>query len=103
MSLQRRENRLPMLRMIRKLRKLIPPLGALAALALAACSPYKPFDSAGFLRQQIAQKVGPEAAAKVTIPFELNDDVRAAMEKHMRPVPSELRQVNQVLTFIFEN
>jgi len=92
-----------MLPMIRKLRQLIPPLGALAALALAACSQYKPFDSVGFLRQQIAQKVGPEAAAKVTIPFELNDDVRAAMEKHMRPVPSELRQVNQVLTFIFEN
>jgi Flp pilus assembly protein TadD len=83
------------------IRKLVPPLALV--LALAACSQYKPFDSVGYLRQQFAQQVGPQAAAQLNVPFELNDDVRAAMEKHMRPVPSELRQVNQVLTFIFEN
>jgi Flp pilus assembly protein TadD len=76
---------------------------AFFALALASCSQYKPFDSVGYLRQQYASQIGPQAAAQLTVPFELNDEVRAAMESHMRPVPTELRQVNEVLTFIFEN
>jgi Flp pilus assembly protein TadD len=78
-------------------------LPLLLGLALTACSEYKPFDSVGFLRQEYAKQVGPEAAAQVSVPFELNEEVRAAMEKHMRPAPSELRQVNQVLEFIFEH
>jgi len=91
-------------RLIMTLRKLTLPLALLAFLAsfLAACSQYKPFDSVGYMRQQYAQQVGAQAA-QLTVPFELNDEVRTAMEKHMRPVPSELRQINQVLQFIFED
>jgi Flp pilus assembly protein TadD len=87
--------------MIQTIRKLALPLALLAPLA--ACSPYKPFDSVGFMRQQYVQQLGAAEAARLTVPFELNDEVRAAMEKHMRPVPTELRQVNQVLQFIFED
>jgi len=82
-------------------RQLVPLLGL--AVALAACSEYKPFDSVGFLRQQYAKQVGPLAAAQLIVPFELNADLRAAMERSMRPVPSELRQINQVLEFIFQH
>jgi tetratricopeptide (TPR) repeat protein len=78
------------------------PLLALA-LGLLACSEYKPFDSVGFLRQQYAKEVGPQLAKQLIVPFELNADVRAAMQKYMRPAPSELRQINQVLEFIFDH
>ena len=86
---------------LQTIRNLALPLALLASVA--ACSQYKPFNSVGFIRQQYAQQVGAQAAAQLTVPFELDGEVRAAMEKHMRPVPSELRQVNQVLQFIFED
>jgi Flp pilus assembly protein TadD len=78
-------------------------LPAAAMLALAACSEYKPFDSVAYLREQYAKEVGPQLAAQLTVPFELDDDVRTEMDRHMRPVPSELRQINQVMGFIFDD
>jgi Flp pilus assembly protein TadD len=85
------------------IRKLSPLALALAALALAGCSQYKPFDSDAFLRQQYAQRLDPAAAARLTVPFALDDELRATMERKVKPAPSELRKINQVLQFIFED
>jgi tetratricopeptide (TPR) repeat protein len=71
------------------------------SLLLAACSQYKPFDSAGFLRQQYAKEVGPQGAAQVEIPFELDGDIRTSLGKLPR-LSSELRRINQVNEFIFD-
>jgi tetratricopeptide (TPR) repeat protein len=71
------------------------------SLLLAACSQYKPFDSAGFLRQQYAKEIGAQGAAQVEIPFELDDDIRASLGKLPR-LSSELRRINQVNEFIFD-
>jgi len=83
-------------------RQALPPAGFVAAALLAAaCTQYKPFDSAGFLRQQYAKEVGPQAAAKVEVPFELDGEVRAQVAK-LPHLASELRRVNQVNDFIFD-
>jgi Flp pilus assembly protein TadD len=76
---------------------------AALALTLSACSEYKPFDSEGFLRKEYAKQMGPQLAAELTVPFAVDDGVRAAMERSMRPAPSELRTINQVMQFIFEH
>jgi hypothetical protein len=85
-----------------RLKRSLPWVALASALALAACSQYQPFDSVGFLRQQYTKEVGPQLAAKLTVPFELDEDVRAALESKLRPAPSELRKINQVLDFIFQ-
>src|SRR5688572_28430891 len=74
-------------------------LGGLAA----GCSQYQRFDSAGHLREQYAQQVGAATAAQLTVPFEVDDAVRASIEKRLLPAPSELRTLNSVLNFIFED
>jgi tetratricopeptide (TPR) repeat protein len=73
----------------------------LAALLAAGCSQYKVFDSVAFLRQQYAKEVGPQAAAQVEVPFELDGETRAAVQK-LPKISSELRRVNQVNDFIFD-
>jgi Tfp pilus assembly protein PilF len=88
--------------MIRK-SSFLPSALLLVLSASAACTEYKPFDSVAYLRGQYAKEVGPQLAAELTVPFALDDEVRAEMDRHMRPVPSELRQINQVMGFIFDD
>lgn len=73
----------------------------LAALLAAGCSQYKPFDTVTYLRQQYAKEVGAQAAARIEVPFELDDQIRASLGKLPR-LTSELRRINQVNDFIFE-
>jgi Flp pilus assembly protein TadD len=70
-------------------------------VALASCSPYKPFDSAGFLHEQIRQQAGAEVANAVEVPFAIDDKVRMAFRTHIRPGSREETRINQVLDFIF--
>ncbi|HKH49502.1 MAG TPA: tetratricopeptide repeat protein [Thermoanaerobaculia bacterium] len=74
----------------------------LAGLA-AGCTQYQPFDSVSHLREQYAQQVGSATAAHLIVPFEIDGTVRAGIEKKLRPAPSELRTLNSVLNFIFED
>ncbi|MFL6196194.1 MAG: tetratricopeptide repeat protein [Thermoanaerobaculia bacterium] len=74
----------------------------LAPVLLAAgCTQYQPFDSAAFLRQQYAQGVGAQEAAKVEVPFELDGEIRGSLQK-LPKLSSELRRINQVNDFIFD-
>ena len=77
-------------------------LGA-ALLAAAGCSQYQKFDSAGHLRQEYAKQVGAAEAAQIVVPFEVEDDLRKTLEEKVKPEPTELRTINAVLRFIFEN
>jgi tetratricopeptide (TPR) repeat protein len=74
----------------------------LAGLA-AGCAQYKRFDSVGHLREQYARQVGSGTAATLTVPFELDGTVRTSIEKKLTPAPTELRTLNSVLNFIFED
>ncbi len=78
-----------------------PRTTLLAAALCAACTEYKPFDTAAYLRQQYAQQAGPEAAARIAVPFEINDEIRGAL-KRLPPLSSEVRRINQVNDFIFD-
>jgi tetratricopeptide (TPR) repeat protein len=78
----------------------IAPIVVVGAL-LAGCSQYQAFDSVSYLRQEYAKNVGQAEAARVEVPFELNEEIRAAL-KNMPPLQSELRRVNQVNDFIFD-
>jgi tetratricopeptide (TPR) repeat protein len=72
-----------------------------AALLAAGCSEYKPLDNTAYLRQQYAKEVGAQEAAKVEIPFAIDDRIRESL-KRIPPLSSEVRRVNQVNDFIFD-
>ncbi|HSG40468.1 MAG TPA: tetratricopeptide repeat protein [Thermoanaerobaculia bacterium] len=78
----------------------IAPIVVMGAL-LAGCSQYQAFDSVTYLRQQYARNVGQAEAARVEVPFELNEEILAALA-NIPPLQSELRRVNQVNDFIFD-
>ncbi|HVR98050.1 MAG TPA: tetratricopeptide repeat protein [Thermoanaerobaculia bacterium] len=67
----------------------------LLCLLAAGCSPYKPFDSAAYVRQK-------GALAGVAVPFEINDEVRAAYDESARRVSGQRKKVAQVVDFIFD-
>jgi tetratricopeptide (TPR) repeat protein len=78
------------------------PLSATVALLLAVgCSTYQPFDSVGYLRDQYAARVGPERAATVVVPFALDGEVRARVERELPSAPQEDRRIDDVLDYIF--
>ncbi|HVG08449.1 MAG TPA: tetratricopeptide repeat protein [Thermoanaerobaculia bacterium] len=79
------------------------PLLLAALLAAAACVQYQDFDSAGHLRQQFSERVGPERSASIEIPYEITPELRAALEQRLRQAPSERSKINEVLRFIFED
>lgn len=81
---------------------LVPLLSVVAGWA-AGCSQYQSFDSVGHLRGQFASQVGQETASRMIVPFELDPTVRKVVEERVRPAPTELRNLNQVLNFIFED
>lgn len=72
-----------------------------ALLAALGCSTYQPFDSVGYLRQQYAARVGPERAAGVVVPFALDGEVRARVERDVPSAPQEERRIEDILDYIF--
>jgi tetratricopeptide (TPR) repeat protein len=88
------------------LRRLVPPsrrgAALLPLLVLAAgCSTYQRFDSVGFLRGQYATQVGTEEAARIEVPFELDQEILDFLHLKVKPAPDERRRVDQTLELIF--
>jgi tetratricopeptide (TPR) repeat protein len=71
-------------------------------LLATGCSEYERFDSAAHLRQQYAQRVGPQAAAAIEVPFALSPELAAEIASRLRPLPSARREVTQVVDYIFD-
>lgn len=83
----------------------ILPLGGVAVL-FVACSlhhTYPAFDSVAHLRRQYAERLGAEKAPQVVVPFELNEELRVAVDKRLSPAGSVRDRVDMVLAFIFSN
>src|SRR6185295_12838574 len=76
---------------------------ALATLAVGACAEYKAFDSVDYLRQQIAKRVGAERAARIGVPFELDDEVTQYLTKRLRPSGTETRRAAEITDFVFDD
>jgi tetratricopeptide (TPR) repeat protein len=78
------------------------PLLATVALLLAlGCSTYQPFDSAGYLREQYAARIGPARAAGVAVPFALDEAVRAEVDRELPAESQEDRRIEVILDYIF--
>jgi tetratricopeptide (TPR) repeat protein len=80
----------------------LPLLGLLGSLG--ACSPLeqpRTFDSEEYLRARYAKSVGADAAASITVPFAIDDQIRAEAHQRLNPALSERRRVDQILDFIF--
>jgi len=60
-----------------------------------------PFDSVAFLRQEYRQRLGAAKAASLPVPFEINAQVRAAIEGRINPAASEPVRADQVVDFVF--
>jgi tetratricopeptide (TPR) repeat protein len=74
---------------------------ALAALLCGRCSQIKPFDSASYVRGQIARQGGSDLAAEVEIPFAIDDEIRKAFQRDTRLASTEEGRAEQLLNFIF--
>src|ERR1043165_4591636 len=73
-------------------------------LAVGACGQhYQNFDSVSHLRQEFTQRVGPQVAAQIEVPFEVTPELREALQQRLRQAPSERSKINEVLRFIFED
>jgi tetratricopeptide (TPR) repeat protein len=71
--------------------------------AFVACEHYQEFDSVGHLRQEYSQRVGPQLASQIEIPYEITPELRQALQQRLRQAPSERSKINEVLRFIFED
>lgn len=81
----------------------LPVSVLLAFLVLTGgCSEYRRFDSAAYLRSEYAQRIGPQAAAALAVPFELSPELRAELESRLRRTSGERRTLKQVIDFIFD-
>lgn len=75
----------------------------LGPVLTAGCLQYQDFDSAGHLRQQFSERVGPERSTAIEVPYEVTPELRGALEQRLRQAPSERSKINEVLRFIFED
>jgi tetratricopeptide (TPR) repeat protein len=76
-------------------------LWLLPFLSLLGCAQYQPFDSVGHLRGEFAQRVGPEVAATIQIPYELDDDIRAHLPRKFSAGAAEMTRLITVRDYIF--
>src|SRR5882724_1648704 len=78
--------------------RLLPLL--LMALLLG-CAQYQPFDSVSHLRTEFAQRVGPEVAAKIQIPYDLDDEIRAHLPRKFSAGAADMTRLITVRDYIF--
>jgi Flp pilus assembly protein TadD len=79
----------------------LPPLLLGAALAALACSQYQRFDSTGDLQANFVRRVGPELAATIEIPYALNDEIRANLQRKFHAGATDQARLLAVRDFIF--
>ncbi|MEM8996377.1 MAG: tetratricopeptide repeat protein, partial [Acidobacteriota bacterium] len=80
------------------------PVAVLTLLGLAApygCAQAPGFDSADYLRQQIARQADAELARRVEVPFELEPGVFDVVDAELKPTGDARSRVARVLDFIF--
>lgn len=78
-------------------------LGLACALAsgVAGCAVYSVVNPEGLFRQQLAERLGPETAAEIAIPFQIDDSIRALVDRAVSPAGSEKKRTDEILNFVF--
>ena len=75
----------------------------LLCVVVAACSGYEPIDPQVLLYDDLAERVGPERAANIAVPFEIDDDIRTALRGRAMPIGREKTRTSAILDFVFES
>lgn len=76
---------------------------AFLLLAVAGCTAYEPIDPKVLLYDDLAERVGTERAKNIAVPFEINDDIRAAMRGRAMPIGREKTRTSAILDFVFDS
>ncbi|MGH9381266.1 MAG: tetratricopeptide repeat protein [Thermoanaerobaculia bacterium] len=78
-------------------------LSAPLLLVWGACSvsSYQTFDGRADLERRYIERLGPERAAEVRIPFDLTPELEAAIDSRLSPAGGEKRRTEEILDFIF--
>lgn len=79
---------------------LVGSLG-LGALGLLGCSVYEPVNPEGLIDDQLVERLGPERASRVEVPYELDDEIREVLFSRVNPSGSEKARTNGILDFVF--
>lgn len=70
-------------------------------LALSACATYTEVNPEGLFRRQLLERLGAETAARITLPFEINDEIREMVDRRVSPAGIEKRRTEAILDFVF--
>ena len=74
------------------------------APAVAGCAGQPgSFDSVSALRTEYARHVGPQAAAVIEVPFELDDEIRRVLAGTVPPEGTDKRRINRLVDFVFND
>lgn len=82
-------------------RSLLAACSLLAAALAPGCTGYQPLDTNRTLRERLADRLDPELAARVEIPYELDEATRLEVDRRLQPGGSERKRTNEILDFIF--
>lgn len=69
---------------------------------LAGCAAYTEVNSEHLFRRQLVERIGPEAAAGIELPFEIDDEIRAMIDRVVGPSGSEKKRTDEILNFVFD-
>ena len=74
---------------------------AVFALFLSGCTTtYEPFDSQKHLRELYLERLGP-AGESLEVPYELDLEVKTAVQERLNPARSERQRTNDIIDFVF--
>ena len=80
---------------------LLALFAGLAALGLLGCSAYEPINPDVLITERLSERLGPERASQVDIPYLLNDEIGEVLETRVNPAGSEKARTNGILDFVF--
>ncbi len=82
-------------------RSLAVVVALLVAGLQAACSQYEPFDTVAHVRGQFEERLPPDLAGRVEIPFELSAEVAARVDALLDPLGDEKKRIQDIVDYIF--
>jgi Flp pilus assembly protein TadD len=73
----------------------------LGGSAVGGCSQYQRFDSSANLKAEYVKRLGPDVAARMEVPYDLNDAIRATLLKKFHAGATDQERLLAVRDFIF--
>ena len=87
-------------RLVRKKTGLVLVAG-FGLMAVVGCATMEPFDGLEYTRSEVRERVGPELAGHVEIPYALDTRIEEFITGRISPTGSDRKKVDQILDLIF--